>query len=89
MAQRYEMNRTVRTVTYKDGDLYVTQALEVDIAAQGSTATEAFERFGIALRAEAREAEAAGRDLFDIGPAPNVFHALFQGDVVAREQMVA
>lgn len=81
--------RTIRVVGMKDGDLFFVQALEVDIAAQGKTLGEASERFRIALNAEQRDADEAGRDLFDIGPAPASFHELYDDDPIYREKLVA
>lgn len=81
--------RTIRVVGVKDGDLYFVQALEVDIAAQGRTLDEAAERIRVALNAELREADASGRDLFDLGPAPKSFHDLYDDDPIYREKLVA
>jgi hypothetical protein len=76
----------VRVVVFKDGDHYVAQALEVDIAAQGASPEEASRRLGVVLDAEAREAKAEGRDLFDIGPAPETMRVLYENQVVSREE---
>lgn len=82
-------DRTIRVVGVKDGDLYFVQALEVDIAAQGRTMDEAAERFRIALNAEQREADACGRDLFDIGPGPASFQDLYDDNPLYKEKLVA
>lgn len=76
----------IRVVVFKDGDHYVAQALEVDVAAQGFTPEEASRRRGVALDAEARDAQAEGRDLFDIGPAPETMRILYENQVVRREE---
>lgn len=76
----------IRVVVFKDGDHYVAQALEVDVAAQGFTPEEAPRRLGVALDAEARDAQAEGRDLFDIGPAPETMRILYENQVVRREE---
>ncbi|RWC13942.1 MAG: hypothetical protein E5W53_05330 [Mesorhizobium sp.] len=85
------MDKTaIRLVVFKDGDHYIAQALEVDIAAQGDTPEEASRRLGIALNAEARDAKAEGRNLLDLGPAPETVRVLYEDRVVSREQkMVA
>lgn len=83
------MNPAIRVVVFKDGDLFIAQALEVDVAAQGQTAEEATTRLQRALRTEAREMASAGRSLFDIGPAPVPFHALYDNRTVSREVMQA
>ena len=70
---------TVRIIVFKNGEKFVAQALEVDIAAQGETPEEASRRLDVALKAEAREAKAAGRELFDmIGPAPEMMRVLYE-----------
>jgi hypothetical protein len=76
----------IRVIVFKDGDLYIAQALEVDIAAQGPSPEEASRRLGVALDAEAREAEKAGRDWFEIGPAPEAMRVLYENRVVSREE---
>ena len=82
------MDRTaIRVVVFKDGAKFVAQALEVDVAAQGETPEEASRRLDIALEAEARDAKAAGRELFDvIGPAPETMRVLYENQVVGREE---
>ncbi len=83
------MSQAIRVVVFKDGDLFVAQALEVDVAAQGKTAEEASARLNCVLRTEAREMADEGRSLFDIGPAPAPFHALYNNSTVSREVMQA
>jgi len=78
--------RTIRVVIFREAEFFVAQALEVDISAQGRTPEEASRRLGLALNAEQREAEAEGRDLFEIGPAPESFRVLFEDRVVSREE---
>lgn len=81
--------RTIRMVIFPDGDMFVAQALEVDVAAQGRTADEAHSRLALAMNVEQRDADEAGRDLFDIGPAPASFHAMYEDQNVRRETMAA
>jgi hypothetical protein len=75
----------IRVVVVRSGDFFVAQGLELDVTAQGGTPDEALERFGVLLRAEAREAAEQGRDLFAIGPGPAKFHALHGDQIVRRE----
>ena len=83
------MERPIRVVVFRDGDLYIAQCIEVDIGAQGKSVDEAMKRVRIAINAESREAAANGKDLFDIGPAPSAFHAMFQSDIVDRVELAA
>jgi hypothetical protein len=76
-------------VIFPDGDMFVAQALEVDIAAQGRSTDEACRRLRLAVNAEQVEADQAGRDMFDIGPAPASFHALYDDQNVHRDTMAA
>ncbi len=73
------MARTLHTIVFRDGDLFVASGVELDIVAQGKSAREASERLEVVLNAELREAEHAGRDVFDIGPAPAEVQAMFRG----------
>lgn len=77
---------TIRVITFKEGDLFVAQALEVDVCAQGKTAEEANKRLVALLHMEEREAKANGRTLFDVGPAPHPFHVLYDNHCVVRSQ---
>lgn len=74
----------IRIVTFRDGSLFVAQALEVDISAQGRTADEAVANLHATLREEDRAARQAGRSLLDIGPAPHPFHVLCAGTEIER-----
>lgn len=77
-------NTTIRVVAFREGDLYVAQALEVDVCAQGHTAEDAMKNLRATLRAEADEARVQGRSIFDIGPAPHAFHIMFANDRIER-----
>lgn len=77
---------TIRVVTFKEGELFVAQALEVDICAQGRTMEEANKRLVATMRAEEEEAKANGRSLLDIGPAPHPFHVLYDNHCVVRSE---
>lgn len=77
---------TVRVVTFKEGDVFVAQALDVDVAAQGRTLEEANRRLMVVMRAEEEAAKANGRSLLDIGPAPHPFHVLYANDGGVRSE---
>lgn len=76
-------------VIFPDGDMFVAQALEVDVAAQGRTTDEAHRRLVLAMSAEQADADREGRDLFDIGPAPASIQALYDDRSVLRDTMAA
>lgn len=76
----------IRVILFQEGDLFIAQGLELDICVQGQTPEEANRRFGVALRAEMREAALAGISLFDaIEPAPAFFHSLYESGDVGRD----
>jgi predicted RNase H-like HicB family nuclease len=76
----------IRVVTFKEGELFVAQALEVDVCAQGKTMEEANRRLSVLMHVEEEEAKANGRTLFDIGPAPHPFHVLYNNHCVVRSE---
>lgn len=78
------MDKQLRVIIFKDGDLFIAQCLEYDVAAQGRTEEEAQERLEVALRAEAREAKEAGKTL---DPAPAMFHAIYQSNDISRTEV--
>lgn len=82
-----DMNRTLHTIVFKDGDLYIASGVELDIVAQGTTQDEAMSRLELVLNAEMQEARATGRDLFDLGPAPDSVQSLFRrDDVICKDE---
>lgn len=81
------MAEQLRVLILKDGDVFVAQCLEIDIAAQGHTEGEAIARLRAALMAELECAKEAGKSLADIGPAPKHFEMLFGAQVVNRTQL--
>lgn len=84
------MKQTYRVVGIKDGDVFVVQALELDVSAQGRSFDEALERLKLALAAEEKEAVASGRDVNEVvGPAPKMFHDLYEDRPQYREKLVA
>lgn len=83
------MARTLHTIIFKDGDHFVASGVELDIFAQGKTKDEAANRLETVLCAEIEEARASGRDLFDLGPAPDSVQSLFRessSEIIAQDQ---
>jgi len=83
--------RTLHTIVYKEGDHFIASGVELDIFAQGKTQAEAESRLEVVLNAEIREANDAGRDLFDLGPAPDSVVARFRrdgDDIVSQDERV-
>ena len=83
------MTKPLRVVVFKDGDLFVAQCLEIDIAAQGATEAEAAMRLNAVFAAEIAAAKEAGRSVEDIGPAPDAFHSAYNINVVSRIELAA
>ena len=81
--------RTLHTIVFKEGDAFIASGVELDIFAQGATKEEAERRLELVLRAEMDEARASGRDLFDLGPAPDGIQSLFREsstDIIAQDE---
>lgn len=71
----------LRYIVFCDDGLWIAQGLEFDICAQGESLEEACDRFGATVRAEENDAQAEGKSLQDIGPAPKHFFEKWnQGD---------
>lgn len=78
------MASPVNILLIEDGDLFVAQCLEYDIAAQGRSKEEVLKRFRAAFKAEMAEAKERG---VEIGPAPKLFHAIYKANSIGREKM--
>lgn len=84
------MQRTYRVVGIRDGDVFVAQALELDVSAQGRSFDEALEQLKIVLLAQSQDALDSGLDIDDVvGPAPRRFHDLYEHETQYREKLVA
>ena len=83
------MAQQFRVIVLRDGDVFVAQCLEVDIAAQGKTESEAKSRLRAVFHAEMEALKEKGADISSIGPAPDSFQALYDADVVERTELVA
>lgn len=68
----------IRVVVYREGESYVAQCLEYDVAAHGPEIDVAIERLELALEADFDVCEARGKKPCDtIPPAQNYFHKLW------------
>lgn len=69
---------TVRVVVFREGDVYVAQCIEYDIATQAADLDALLERLDLTLDAEcAMSRERGGAPFAGIAPAPNYFHDLW------------
>jgi predicted RNase H-like HicB family nuclease len=87
------MQRILHTIVFREGDTFIASGVELDVVAQGKTQQEAERRLETVIYAELNEARETGRDIFEIGPAPEEIVSLFnQGsdDIVSQhERLVA
>jgi len=68
----------IRVIVYREGDVYVAQCLEHDIATQGPDLPGVLDRLELTIDAEcAMSKEAGARGLGNIPAAPNYFHGLW------------
>jgi hypothetical protein len=68
----------IRVIVYREGEVYVAQCLEHDIATQGSDITGVLARLELTIDAECAVSKEAGGQAFDnIPAAPNYFHTLW------------
>ncbi|MGN6356078.1 MAG: hypothetical protein ACTHLU_01190 [Novosphingobium sp.] len=68
----------LRVIAYREGDAWVAQVVEYDIAAQGCDFETAMRRLRATVRAECKHTRAKhGTDFAGIGPAPAVFAEWF------------
>jgi len=78
----------VRVIVYSEGDLFIAQCLEVDIATQARDIPTLLERLDMTLDAECAICREGGRDpLKRIAPAPNYFHDLWEKRSVTLAHM--
>jgi hypothetical protein len=68
----------LRVVVYREGDVYVAQCIEYDIATQAHDIDSLLERLDLTLDAEcAMSKDRTGKPFDGIPPAPNYFHGLW------------
>lgn len=81
MTTAYAHNGEVnlRVVVYREGDVYIAQCLEMDIATQARDLDTLLERLDLTIDAEcAMSVERNGGPFDGIPPAPNYFHGLWE-----------
>ena len=67
----------IRAIVFRDGDLYVAQCIDYDIAVQAIDVPAVLDKFQ--LTQEAEHAMCAGKPMKDsINPAPNYYHGLWE-----------
>jgi len=68
----------MRAIVFREGDAYVAQCLEYDVAAYGPEVGEVIKRLDRALEARLALCAEQGRPLREcVGPAPNRFRILW------------
>lgn len=80
----------IRAVVFREGDCYVAQCIEYDIAAQGIELEEALDRLELTVEAEFEACAEIGKQPKDcINPAPNYYHGLWdQGSYAIQRKGV-
>ncbi len=69
----------LRVVVYREGDMYIAQCLELDIATQARDLDTLLERLDLTIDAECAASTERGETPFKgIAPAPNYFHGLWE-----------
>jgi hypothetical protein len=69
----------LRVIVYREGDLYIAQGLEIDIATQAKDIPALLRRLDLTIEAEcAMNKERGGSPFAGIGAAPNYFHGLWE-----------
>jgi hypothetical protein len=70
--------KTIRAIVFKEGEMYIGQCLEYDIAAQAVDLDTLVDRLELTIEAEFAYCTEAGVTPKDcISPAPNYYHALW------------
>ena len=79
MAPQRPSHINIRVLLFRDGEWWIAQCLEYDIAAQARTLPEIEREFGRVLLAQAAIGTERGQPLFEgIPPAPAEFHERFK-----------
>lgn len=79
----------LRVIVYRDGDLYIAQGLEVDIATQAKDIPSLLVRLDLTIEAEcAMSKERGGAPFAGIGAAPNYFHGLWKTRSVSLKHLL-
>lgn len=78
----------VRVIVYPEGDMYIAQCLEVDIATQARDIPSLLERLDLTIDAECAISRELGQEPFKrIAPAPNYFHDLWEKRSVTLQHL--
>ena len=68
----------LRAIVFRDGDLYVAQCIDYDIAVQAADVPAVLDRLQLTLEAEHAVCAAKGQRMCDcLVPAPNYYHELW------------
>ena len=78
----------LRVIVYRDGDQYIAQGLEIDIATQAKDIPALLARFDLTIEAEcAMSRDRGGGPFAGIGAAPNFFHGLWDKRSVSLKHL--
>ncbi|WP_316205918.1 hypothetical protein [Bradyrhizobium sp. SZCCHNR3058] len=78
----------LRVIVYREGDLYVAQGIDHDIATQAPDIPTLLERLDLTIEAEcAMSRDKHSEPFAGIAPAPNYFHALWNKRSVSLHHM--
>jgi hypothetical protein len=78
----------IRAIVFKEGDMYVGQCLEYDIAAQAPDLEALLDRLELTVEAEFATCAETGTTPHDcISPAPVYYHSLWEKRSVLLKQM--
>lgn len=70
--------RKIRAIVYREGDFYVAQCLEYDIAAQAGDIEEVLDRLDLTIDAEFQACDELGKTIEDsLCKAPTYYHSLW------------
>lgn len=78
----------IRAVVFKEGDFYVAQCIEYDIATQALELDQVLSRLELTLEAEFEACVQSGKEPKDcISPAPNYYHGLWEKSCFAIQRI--
>ena len=80
--------KTIRVIVFREGDQYVAQCLEYDIATQARDLESLIDRLELTLDAEFAHCDEAGHEPHAaIAPAPNYYHDLWESRYASLERI--
>jgi hypothetical protein len=69
----------IRAIVFQEGDMYVAQCLEYDIATQAKDLDALIDRLDLTIEAVCEECSLRSKEPHElIGPAPNYYHSLWE-----------